>query len=264
MWLAICEIVKGCCCWKPLGLQSCYAASYPRLGEDTPEGLEAESQACVWGSVRTRLAHKICLGSVLARWHQAKRFCLTFGFQTTEWGQPFPVTVVGVCWTQGQGLGGAREMLINWTKVHPHSLASGRKWAPAMPMSTVCLPVLRDFCGMRPLQLLPLLQPWTPPTLGQGMQRAQGSWIRSAWLRGLLGSWASVLCCPVSEAGPYSCLLEPGTLRAWANPVTLLSPAQLTWGHVSLPPRLFPPAMVRVQPWSSGLESHCSTPGLTL
>lgn len=106
-------------------------------------------------------------------------------------------------------------MLINWTKVHPHSLASGENGHSHAHVH--CLPpVLREASlSMRPLQRLPLLPAWTPPYPWSGMQRARGLGSGQPWLRVYLALgplfWSSGFC-PISEAVPYSCLLEPGTL----------------------------------------------------
>ena len=82
-------------------------------------------------------------------------------------------------------------MLINWTKVHPHSLASGRKWAPATPMSTVCLPVLRGFtlhappAAPSPAPALDPSYPWSGDAESPGVLDQVSLAEGSTWLLGL-------------------------------------------------------------------------------
>lgn len=193
----------------------CYVASYKRVGEDTPEGLfrSIKLGTCglchFQGSVRTRLAQKICLGHKLVASGKALLFDPSFPNHRT--GTIIPCHGGWYALSPGPGPWGCSGN-VDRMDLHPHSF--GEKMAQpcpcwALPVSLSPVASLPTAWHL-PLQPLPCSRPWTPPVLDQGVRRAQGSWIRSAWPLGL---------CSGHLASARSLrLLKSGTLRVGPTP----------------------------------------------
>lgn len=172
----------------------CYVASYKRVGEDTPEGLfrSIKLGTCglchFQGSVRTRLAQKICLGHKLVA--SGKALLFDPWFPNHRMGTIIPCHGGWYALSPGPGpwgcSGNVDRMVLTCTLT-----LWGRKW-PSHVHAGHCLSPCPLWLrspqrGTCPCSPCPAPGPGPLPSLIRGFRE-----LRDLGL-GLLGPWASVL-----------------------------------------------------------------------